>query len=327
MPRPDPAPPARKNLTTPSLTLGVDGGGTKTHAVIADEQGRVVGEGLAGPSNPLRVGVSQACAAVREAFNRALSEAGARRSEVLAAQVGLAGVRREDLRHRMREELSSLGVGSVEVVTDADIALYGATNGEPGLVLIAGTGSICCGKSARGRHACAGGWGPLAGDEGGGSWIARRALQAVARATDGRGQATALVEACLEYFNVDRAEDLSTAIYSPAMTNEHLAGFGRTVIEVARLGDEAAREIMRDAGHELALTAIAVVEKLRMGRDEFQVAYVGGVFKAGELVLAPLRKELARVAPGAYLAPPHLSPAAAAARMARALLPSLALAG
>lgn len=327
MPRPEPAPSPRKNLTPRALTLGVDGGGTKTHAVVSDEKGRVVGEGLAGPSNPLRVGVSQAAASVREAFNRALSEAGARRSEVSAAQVGLAGVRREDLRQRMREELSSLGVGAVEVVTDADIALYGATDGEPGLVLIAGTGSICCGKSARGRHACAGGWGPLAGDEGGGSWIARRALQAVARATDGRGQRTALVEACLEYFNVARAEDLSTAIYSPAMTNEHLAGFGRPVIDAARRGDDVAREIVRDAGHELALTAIAVIEKLRMARDEFQVAYVGGVFKAGDLVLAPLRKDLARAAPGAYLAPPRLAPAVAAARMARAQLPSLALAG
>ncbi|MFN2481957.1 MAG: N-acetylglucosamine kinase [Pyrinomonadaceae bacterium] len=327
MPRPAPAPGPRKNLSTHALTLGVDGGGTKTQAVIADEKGRVVGEGLAGPSNPLRVGVSHAAAAVREAFNRALSEAGARRSEVAAAQVGLAGVRREDLRQRMREELSSLGVASVEVVTDADIALYGATNGEPGLVLIAGTGSICCGKSARGRHACAGGWGPLAGDEGGGSWIARRALQAAARATDGRGRATALVEACLEYFNVAKAEDLSTAIYSPAMTNEHLAGFGRPVIEAARRGDEVAREIVRDAGRELAATAIAVIEKLRMGRDEFQVAHVGGVFKAGEMVLAPLRQEISRVAPGAYLAPPRLPPVVAAARMARAQLPSLALAG
>jgi N-acetylglucosamine kinase-like BadF-type ATPase len=327
MQRPEPAPRARKNLTTHALTLGIDGGGTKTHAVISDEGGRVLGEGLAGPSNPLRVGVSQAAAAAREAFNRALSEAHVRRSEVSAAQVGLAGVRREDLRQRMREELSTLGVGSVEVSTDADIALYGATNGEPGLVLIAGTGSICCGKSARGRHACAGGWGPLAGDEGSGSWIARRALQAVARSTDGRGARTALVEACLEYFNVARAEDLSTAIYSPAMTNEHLAGFGRPVIDAARRGDEVAREIVRDAGRELAATAIAVVEKLRMGRDEFQVAYVGGVFKAGELVLAPLRAEIARAAPGAYLAPPLLAPAVAAARMARAQLPSLALAG
>jgi N-acetylglucosamine kinase-like BadF-type ATPase len=324
-----PAPPsraqARKNFGT--LTLGVDGGGTKTQAVVADERGRVVGEGLAGASNPLRVGVSQAAAAVREAFHLALMQAHARRTDVAAAEVGLAGVRREDLRERMREELTSLGVGTVEVVTDADIALHGATNGEPGLVIIAGTGSICCGKNARGRHVCAGGWGPVVGDEGSGSWIARRALQAVARATDGRARATSLVEPCLEYFNVAAAEDLSTAIYSPNVTNEHIAGFAKFVIESAREGDEAAREIIEEAGRELAATACAVTRKLRMEREAFQVAYVGGVFNADALVLAPLGEVIARVAPRAYLAPPHLPPALAAAHMARAHLPSMALAG
>lgn len=318
---------APKNYGTRSLTLGVDGGGTKTHAVLADERGRVAGEGTAGPSNPLRVGVGQAAAAVREAFHLALTAAGARRTDVAAAQVGLAGVRREDLRERMREELSSLGVSSVDVTTDAEIALYGATNGEPGLVLIAGTGSICCGKNARGRRACAGGWGPVVGDEGSGSWIARRALQAVARACDGRADKTALVEPCLEYFNVAAAEDLSTAVYAPSMTNDRIAGFARFVIEVAQEGDEAAQEIMSEAARELAATACAVIRKLRMERDKFQVAFVGGVFSSKALVLALLAEQIAEVAPRAYLAPPRLAPAHAAAQMARAHLPKFALAG
>ncbi|MFL6231408.1 MAG: BadF/BadG/BcrA/BcrD ATPase family protein [Pyrinomonadaceae bacterium] len=324
-------PPARETapnkLSAHALTLGVDGGGTKTQAIIADEKGRVVGEGLAGASNPLRVGVSQAAAAVREAFHRALDDAGARRSEVAAAEVGLAGVRREDLRDRMRDELASLGVGAVEVVTDAEIALYGATNGEPGLILISGTGSICCGKNARGRHTCAGGWGPIVGDEGSGSWIARRALVAVARATDGRGRPTALVAPCLEYFKIATAEDLSTAIYAPSLTNERIAGFARLVVETAKGDDEVAHEILRAAGRELARAAVAVIQKLRMEREEFQVAYVGGVFKAGALILNPMREEITRVAPRARLSPPQLPPALAAARMARAQLPALALAG
>jgi N-acetylglucosamine kinase-like BadF-type ATPase len=320
-------PPAPKNFAAGAVVLGVDGGGTKTHAVLTDERGRVLGEGLAGPSNPLRVGVSSAAGAVREAFERALAEAGLRRADVAAAQVGLAGVRREDLRERMRETLHALGVSSVTVSTDADIALFGATNGEPGLVIIAGTGSICCGKNARGRRHCAGGWGPVAGDEGSGSWIARRALQAVAKATDGRGPETSLVAACLDYFKVAAAEDLSTAIYAPNMTNERIAGFGRHVLEAAERRDEVARAVVDEAGRELGLAATAVIRRLRMERDEFQVAHVGGVFKAGELVLAPLRETIERAAPRAYLAPPHLPPALAAARMARERLPRLALAG
>jgi N-acetylglucosamine kinase-like BadF-type ATPase len=310
-----------------AYVLGVDGGATKTHSVILDAQGRTAGEGLAGPSNPLRVGVTSAAAAVRESFDRALSSAGLRRADVAAARVGLAGVRRADLRERMRESLLSLGVSNIEISTDAEIALYGATGGAPGLVVIAGTGSICCGINARGRRACAGGWGPVAGDEGSGSWIARRGLQAVARAADGRGEQTALTAPCLEYFKVNAVSDLSTAVYAPSMTNDRIAGFGRHVIEAAAAADEAAGRIVEEAGRELGEAAAAVVRQLRMERERFQVACVGGIFKAGELVLDPLRETVERAAPRAYLAPPHHPPAVAAALMARAQLPRLALAG
>jgi len=113
-------------LSTPSYVLGVDGGGTKTRAVVADARGEVLGEGRAGPSNPLRVGVSEATAAVREAAERACQHAGVRRVEIVAAEVGLAGGKREDIRERMRASLSAeLGIASLEVVTDAEIALYG----------------------------------------------------------------------------------------------------------------------------------------------------------------------------------------------------------
>jgi N-acetylglucosamine kinase-like BadF-type ATPase len=315
-------------LHAPLYVLGVDGGGTKTLAIITDEEGRTLGEGLAGPSNPLRVGVSNAAAAVREAVDRACASADVRLTDIVAAEVGLAGVRRADLKEHMAVALKrSLGINSLEVVTDADIALYGATGGKPGLVLIAGTGSICCGKNARRKHVCAGGWGPLAGDEGSGSWIARRALQAVAQATDGRGAATSLGEAACQYFNVATPEDLSLAIYAPNMTNERIAGFARHVIGAAQDSDPVASAIITDAGRELAAAACTVIGKLRIEQETFQVAYVGGVFSAGELILAPLKAGIRRVAPHAFLAPPLLSPAIAAAAMAREQIRRLALAG
>jgi N-acetylglucosamine kinase-like BadF-type ATPase len=306
--------------------LGVDGGGTKTRAVIVDAAGVVLGEGLAGPSNPLRVGVVPAALAVRVAVERACSAARVRRGDIAAAQVGLAGSRRSDLRERMREALSGLGIKPLEVVTDADIALFGATEGKPGLIIIAGTGSICCGVNARGRRICAGGWGPLAGDEGGGSWIARRALQAVAKGVDGRGPVTSLDAAACDYFNIAKSDDIALAIYNPSMTNQVIAGFARRVVGEAARGDAVARAIVEDAGRELGAAAVAVIRGLRMRREQFQVSYVGGVFAAGELIFAPLAEEIARVAPGAFLAPPLLAPAEAAARMARAHL-RLALAG
>jgi N-acetylglucosamine kinase-like BadF-type ATPase len=312
-------PPRTAAARPPLLLLGVDGGGTKTRAVVADGEDRILGEGVAGPSNPLRVGVAEAAVAVREAAERACAAAGVRRVELSAAEVGLAGVKRADLRARMKDALSGLGPAALEVVTDADIALYGATGGGVGLVVIAGTGSNCCGTNARGRRACAGGWGPVAGDEGSGSWIARRGLSAVARATDGRGARTPLVEAACDYFKVTSPEDLSLAIYAPNMTNQRIAGFARHVIEAARRRDPISRSILREAGRELGHAAGTVIRKLRMQRERFRVGYVGGVFTAGELILAPLREEVLGVAARAELAPPALAPAEAAARMARSL--------
>lgn len=307
--------------------VGVDGGGTKTEAVILDMNLGVLGQGLAGPSNPLRVGIANAAAAVREAIDKACEAARLRRTDIVAAEVGLAGARRKEISARMREALSSLGIAQVAVVSDADIALYGATEGEPGVIVIAGTGSICCGINARRKMACAGGWGPIAGDEGGGSWIARRALRAIAHATDGRGPATSLTEAACSYFHVSDANDLSTAIYSPTITNERLAGFGKEVVDAAKQKDRVAREILSEGGRELGLAASAVIRNLKLERDTFPVAYVGGVFRAaGELLIASMREEIEKVAPKAHLELPRYSPAVAAARMAREHLNHLALA-
>jgi N-acetylglucosamine kinase-like BadF-type ATPase len=265
--------------------------------------------------------------AVREAIDKACEAAQIRRSDILAAEIGLAGVRREELRARMREALENIGIGEIDVVGDAEIALYGATDGAPGLVVIAGTGSICCGINSRHKRNCAGGWGPLAGDEGGGAWIARRALRAIAHAVDGRGAPTSLTNAACAYFHVTSAEDLSTALYAPTMTNERLAGFGRYVIEAAKGKDRIAREIMAEAGKELGYAAAAVIRNLKLERDNFQVAYYGRIFTAaGELVLATMREEVGKIAPRAYFAPPRFAPAVAAARMARERLNQIALA-
>jgi N-acetylglucosamine kinase-like BadF-type ATPase len=314
-------------LHTQNSVVGVDGGGTKTEAVIMDAQQSVIGEGLAGPSNPLRVGIAGAAAAVREAIDHACAAAKLRRGDLVAAQIGLAGARRRELRERMRETLTPLGIGEIEVVTDATIALYGATDGAPGLVVIAGTGSICCGINARGKRFCAGGWGPIAGDEGGGAWLARRALRAVAFAADGRGPKTLLTELGAAYFHVTDPDDLTTAIYSPTITNERLAGFGRDVVDAAKQKDPVALQIVSEGGTELGYAAVAVIKHLQMQSERFQVAYVGGVFRsAGDLMLDPLRAEVKKFAPRAYFEPPHFAPAVAAARMARERINHIALA-
>ena len=127
----------RSSLVTARLpaprraVVGVDGGGTKTRAVILDLNDQIIGEGVAGPSNPLRVGISNAAAAVREAIDNACEAAHVRRTDLVAAEIGLAGASRNELRARIREALVNLGIREIIVVGDADIALYGATEGAP----------------------------------------------------------------------------------------------------------------------------------------------------------------------------------------------------
>ena len=218
----------------------------------------------------------------------------------------------------MREVLiESLGIKNIEVMTDGEAALYGATDGAPGIVVISGTGSICCGVNRQGKRVFAGGWGPIAGDEGSGNWIARRALQAAAQATDERGPKTCLVAAACEYFQVATPDDLATAIYAPSMTNERIAGFSKRVIDAARAGDTVSRKILADAGMELGKAAVTVIRKLKMEQERFQVTFVGGVFGAGELLIAPLRGEISRVTKKAFIAAPSFSPTIAAGRMAQ----------
>jgi N-acetylglucosamine kinase-like BadF-type ATPase len=316
----------RRHPALRELVVGVDGGGTRTRAVIL-AGGRVVGEGTAGPSNPLRVGIANGAAAIRDAVDKACAAALIHRGDLTAAGIGLAGVRRKDIRTRMREVLiETLGIKNIELMTDGDIALYGATDGAPGIVVISGTGSICVGVNRQGKHVFAGGWGPVAGDEGSGSWIARRALQAVAQANDERGPETALTATACEYFQVATADDLSTAIYAPSVTNDRIAGFSKHVIETASAGDAVAIEILKEAGRELGKAAVTVIRKLKMEQERFQVAFVGGVFAAGEFVIAPLREEIARVAKKAFIAAPKFSPTVAAGRLAQEHLHGLPVA-
>ena len=309
-----------KKKTQFGLFLGVDGGGTKTQAVLADRHGEILSQEKTGASNPLRVGVEASVREIAEAVDAACDAIGKSRSDIVAAFVGLAGVRREDLRMRMRQSLQAeLGVENLEVTTDAEIALYGATDGKEGIVIIAGTGSICCGRNSAGEFSRAGGWGPLAGDEGGGAGIARRALQQIAKASDGRDEKTRLSEYACRYFRADTSDDLAMAIYAPTMTNDKIAGFARFVIEAARAKDRIAVELLTEAARELGIAANAVIKNLGLGKKKFQVAYVGGIFNADNLLFEPLLKKIQETAPKAFLAPPHFPPHVAAAKMALAI--------
>ncbi len=303
-----------------NLFLGIDGGGTNCRAVIVDESGAVRGEGRAEAANFHRVGLEAAIRNVKSAVVEASGQAGIEPKQIDAACVGLAGVSHPDHHRRMLAALKEvLPISDITLETDARVALAGATGIQPGIVIIAGTGSIACGINARGRFARAGGWGPAMGDEGSGSYIGRRALEAVVMAYDYRGEPTSMMEPVLHYFGVSSPPELPPVIYdSPAEVPSKIAQLSKIVVSAAQEGDKVAREILKDAAEELARAAIAVIEQLRMEKESFRVAYVGGVFEAGEMILAPLRVEIQKVAPNAEIAPPIDPPVIGAVKMVMA---------
>ena len=298
--------------------LGVDGGGTNCRAAIIGDGGEVIGEGRAEAANHIRVGMETAINHVVEAVAQASQQAGVELPEITAACIGLAGVSHPDHHRLMLAALKeALPISDITLDTDARVALAGATGNKAGVVIIAGTGSIACGINSRGRFARAGGWGPAMGDEGSGSYIGRRALESVVMSYDYRGEPTSMMEPILRHFGVSSPPELPPVIYDdPDSAMREIAQLSKIAVEAAQKGDKVARGILKDAAKELAVATIAVIEQLRMERDDFQVAYVGGVFEAGELILDPLREEIQRFAPHATVAPPIEPPVIGAARMA-----------
>ena len=260
-------------LGRPALFAGVDGGGSKTLAVVVDAEGRERGRATAGSSNYTVVGLDRAVAHIREAVSGAAQAASAE-PPVCAAWIGLAGVDRPGARDMLLPHLRPLA-GDVTLGNDAELVL-GALNHAVGVAIIAGSGSIVLGRDATGRTTRAGGWGHLIGDEGSGYEIGRAALQAAARAADGRGPATALLDAFLRHWNLADPIDMIAHVYGDA-EKPRIAGLASLVFAAARAGDRAASKIVAAAAGELALAATAVGDRLAFPDGRMPLALAGGL--------------------------------------------------
>lgn len=299
------------------MFLGVDGGGSKTWAIVVDAEMELLGEGRSGPSNHLRVGIDEATRAVTEAVSAAVAAAGITLEDVTHTYCGIAGSDHPLHRFRVVASLQTFfPAGNFTVDSDARIALTGGIGFGPGIVVVSGTGSVAFGRNRTGREVRAGGWGPTLGDEGSGYAIAREGLTAVVRAEDGRGPATRLTDLLCEAHGMCDPEDLSYFVYAPSTHADDIARYGRLVIEAAREKDEVAAGILRRAGDELGRSVVAVAERLSMLNEEFPVAYLGGAFHAAELLIDPMTERIHLAAPQARVVPPIASPAMGAASLA-----------
>src|SRR5262245_8647182 len=231
--------------------LGIDAGGTKTVCLLADDRGAVLSEGRGGGANLQASGELELEKVLYEVMARAIGDRPWRADAIC---LGIAGADREDDVRTVRAIMRRISPGSrVLVVNDALVALEAGAPAMPGIVIIAGTGSIAYGRNARGNAARAGGWGHILGDEGSGYWIGREALAAVVREADGRGSATGLVDAVLEHFGVAAAAGLVHIVYNREMPRRHVAALGPIVQRAASSGDAVARDILERAAEELVL--------------------------------------------------------------------------
>lgn len=285
------------------FVLGVDGGGTWTRCVVMNLKGEVVSTGRAGPSNPITIGVEDAVANILEAVDIAQKDAGV--SEFNASVLGLAGIARSYLRDEIKSRLPEI-YGESMLVSDARSALAGATGCKPGVVVIAGTGSIAYGINKAGLEARAGGWGWRLGDEGSGYTIGNNAVIAALRAFDESGPSTVLLEWILNKLGLSDADDIIDWTYSKDRQPRHFAEFVPLVKKAELEGDRVAAEIMFDAGSELGRVTTAVIKRLNL-RGGFPVACCGGVFLQPNRYNIAFEKTVRQVAGGCDFIEPLFS--------------------
>lgn len=298
------------------LFLGVDGGGTKTRAVVVDAAGIERGAATGAGANPHRAGVERAVEAITATATEAARLAGAR-LPLAAAWLGLSGLDAPADYAALAPRLASLA-GATHLVNDAEL-LLAALPMQVGVALIAGTGSIAVGRNAAGATTRVGGWGHALGDEGSGYALGGAALVAAARAADGRGEPTILLERILSAWGLAEARQLIARVYAGADggATAPVAQVATVVLQAARDGDAVAQGIVQRGADELALATLTTARALGFGSAAAPLPLaLGGslLLRAADYREAVLRGVSQRIALGetALVEQPALSAARAA---------------
>lgn len=264
-----------------SLFLGIDGGGTKTVAVLADDAGHVVAAGRAGCSNYQSIGERAAGRELRAAIDIALASAGAKLEDVSAAGFGIAGADREPEMAIVQEMVATHApVERRFVENDALLLLRGATKDAVGVGLVAGTGTNCVGRDRYGRRMQVGGMGPISGDVGYAEDLAMRAIGAAWMAADGRTGPSSLSRAVPEALGVARVEQMPSLLVRGELTDVHVRKVVECLFREGEGGDGSARRILEDTGERLGAAAVAVMRGLVLRGSNAIVVLGGAMFQA-----------------------------------------------
>ncbi len=301
--------------TLVAIFLGIDGGGSKTSCLIGDETS-ILGSGNGAGSNLVRVGEAHAREALATAIRQACTVAQVAPSQIERVCVGLAGAARPEIRDRVLQIVSQFISGEIEVVGDIVIALEAAFGSRPGVIVIAGTGSIAHGRNAAGQTARAGGWGFAISDEGSGHWIGRALVAAAIRACDeGEGQPPRALESLMKSWRVETREQLVPV--ANATPPPDFAALFPVALSLADSSDSIARSVLTQAGAELAKLAGTVIRRLFPRSDSVPVAMSGGVFGSSALVRQVFYNNLRSAHPEAVISPNVIEPVRGALDLAR----------
>ncbi len=284
--------------------LGIDGGGTKTRCVLADET-TVVARAMSGGSNMVRLGEQEARQALHTAVRQACATAQIAPNQIRALCIGAAGAARPEITARtvsiLNELIPEIPHEKIEVVGDSVIALEAAFGTGPGVIAIAGTGSIVYGRDAKGHTARAGGWGFAISDEGSGHWIGRRAIAAVMSAHD-QGVETVLISMILQLWRLGTLDELvQEANATPSPDFPRLL---RIVMQAADGGDAVAGDLLAEAGAKLAALAAIVLRRLAANPNPaapllatLPLAMTGSVFRQSVQVREVFYNALQKIFP------------------------------
>lgn len=283
---------------TELVVVGVDGGGSSTRVYVADERAQVLFTATGHGSAVTPGAEADAADIIGALVKNAVIDGEMGHLLPRALVVGVAGVGREQQKIALQQELERQEIAeTVVVVTDAEAAMEDAFGEGPGILLIAGTGSIAWGRSPAGTMQRCGGWGPVIGDEGSGAWLGRKALQVIAAAHDGREPETALTGALLTALELD---DVAAIIrWSSAATPANFATLAPAVLSAAEVGDLRANTVVTMAVEELALHVRALARALFVDeRAAIPIALHGGLLGKGRPMRKRLEHRLKTLVPG-----------------------------
>lgn len=296
------------------LYLGIDGGGTKTEALICDEKGCIIGRGLSGASNPIFMDKDAAFKAIRDSIEQA--------SQINSGRISSFGDNKsisvEDFNYvvicipgmkKFSEEIkNTFGFKNVTVAGDELNAFYGSIAKTHGIAVLSGTGSFAAAVNKKGESAEIGGWGPILGDEGSGYYIGVCALKAIINEYEDCGKKTILTPMIKEYLNIEDISMLRRIVYQKDFSRTYMGNLCKVVYEAAQKGDLVAIEIIDDAAKQLANLVIKAANKLKMDDGVYEAAITGGVSNLGTFLMEPFEKYVKKYKSNINIINPRFKP-------------------